>query len=214
MWRDGSARRWPSPRCDPNSETLWVGSGSAESRTRTFPIGVWEDVLLSVRIRVRLEVRAREAAGLEATLRGNGGEFPVLRFTQSEDRFRERSAVGDLRADRNKADEGEELVRADRGPAVGAGEFEEPSLEGRLRVRQGIGIAEASQAPFREVREKVPGIHRGVPARVEVEIQEIQPAAVHDHVVLVEVPVDPARLGFRNRRAEPGPQRERKSNRL
>src|SRR2546428_12735914 len=72
-----------------------------------------------------------------------------------------------------------------------------------LPVREGTGVAEGSEALFRDVTQKVADIEGRIALAVEVEVEQEEAPVVHDDLVGVEVPVDPARRRLRRRRTEP-----------
>src|SRR5947208_14506980 len=71
-----------------------------------------------------------------------------------------------------------------------------------LLLRECSGVAESPETLLRDVTQKVADIEGRVALAVEVEVEQEQPLAVHDDLVGVEVPVDPARRRLRRCRAE------------
>src|SRR5262245_65616611 len=77
-----------------------------------------------------------------------------------------------------------------------------PLRHGYFAVGQPLWIAEGPQAQLREVSDEIADIQRRVARGVEVEVQQIQARAAHDHLVRVEVAMDAARLSLGCVRAE------------
>src|SRR5438094_10358522 len=72
-----------------------------------------------------------------------------------------------------------------------------------LLLRECSGVAESPETLFRDVTQKVADIEGRIALAVEVEVEQEKALAVHDDLVGVEVPVDPAERRLRRRRTEP-----------
>src|SRR5881396_1157571 len=83
-----------------------------------------------------------------------------------------------------------------------------------LLLRECSGVAESPETLLRDVTQKVPDIEGRTALAVEVEVEQEEALPVHDDLVGVEVPVDPARRRLRRRSAQPvgGPKQPRDSS--
>ena len=124
------------------------------------------------------------------------------RLAQFDQGRGERTVFGEQRAQVDVPDERKRRVSSDRGGRH-SGQFHEPFLHGALQVRESTGAAEGSKTLFRDVTQKVADIEGRIALAVEVEVEQEKALAVHDDLVGVEVPVDPAERRLRRRRTEP-----------
>src|SRR5438552_9953618 len=72
-----------------------------------------------------------------------------------------------------------------------------------LLLRECSGVAESPETLLRDVTQKVSDIEGRIALAVEVEVEQEEAPAVHDDLVGVEVPVDPARRRLQRRSAQP-----------
>src|SRR5438552_1906692 len=99
----------------------------------------------------------------------------------------------ELRAQVDVPDQSQCRVRSDRGRRH-PGQLHEPFLQCPLPVRERPGVSEGSETLLGDVPHEVTDIEGRITLTVEVEVEQEETLAVHDHLVGVEVPVDAARL--------------------
>src|SRR5437773_11100219 len=99
----------------------------------------------------------------------------------------------ELRAQVDVPDQSQCRVRSDRGRPH-PGQLHEPFLQCPLPVRERPGVSEGSETLLGDVPHEVTDIEGRITLTVEVEVEQEETLAVHDHLVGVEVPVDAARL--------------------